>query len=91
MNDFSPFLLRLHRANLGSQGSSYNGGSIASNQIEVVDQMQLKVNELCMKIDDLQRELEMRTGTVDRKHDFIPFFGNRKIGSSAWLLNVTVD
>lgn len=50
-----------------SQSSSYNGSSIASSQIEVVDQMQLKVNELCMKIDDLQRELDMKSGAVDRK------------------------
>lgn len=40
---------------------------MASNQIEVVDQMQLKVNELCMKIDDLERELELKNGAVERE------------------------
>ena len=29
--------------------------------------MQLKVNELCMKIDDLERELNLKSGAVDRK------------------------
>jgi hypothetical protein len=29
--------------------------------------MQLKVNELCMKIDELERELDLRSGAVERK------------------------
>lgn len=29
--------------------------------------MQVKVNELCMKIDELERELNVKSGTVDRK------------------------
>ena len=40
-----------------------------SNQVEIVDQMQLKVNELCMKIDVLEQELEMKCGAVDRKYE----------------------
>ncbi|CRK91529.1 CLUMA_CG005189, isoform C [Clunio marinus] len=53
-------------ATLGSQASNYNGNSISSSQIEVVDQMQLKVNQLCMKIDDLERELDIKIGAVER-------------------------
>lgn len=58
------------RANLGSQASNYNGGgnSVSSQQIEIVDQMQLKVNELCSKIDELQRDLDFKTGAVDREY-----------------------
>lgn len=58
-----------YRAHLASQASSYvaNGNSIAGSQIEIVDQMQVKVNELCMKIDELERELNLKTGAVDRK------------------------
>jgi hypothetical protein len=58
------------RANIVSHASSYaqqHGNSISTNQAEIVDQMQLKVNELCMKIDELEHELNFKTGTVDRK------------------------
>lgn len=64
-------ILSLIRANLGSQAGSYIGGnSVTSQQNENADQMQLKVNELwkmTMKIDELQRDLDMKTGAVDRK------------------------
>lgn len=40
---------------------------MSTNQVEIVDQMQLKVNELCMKIDELEHELNRKAGTVDRK------------------------
>jgi hypothetical protein len=53
---------------LASQAGSYvPGNSIAGSQIEIVDQMQLKVNELCMKIDDLECELNLKNGAVDRE------------------------
>jgi hypothetical protein len=53
---------------LASQAGSYvAGNSIAGSQIEIVDQMQLKVNELCMKIDELERELNLKNGAVDRE------------------------
>jgi hypothetical protein len=69
--------LFLNRATLVSQASSKNGntnGNLISNskKVEVVDQMQQKVNELCTKIDELQRELDLKSGTIDRKFfDFI--------------------
>jgi len=40
---------------------------MTSNQSEIVDQMQVKVNELCMKIDVLEQELARKIGAVDRK------------------------
>lgn len=58
------------RANIVSHASSYgqqHGSSMSTNQVEIVDQMQLKVNELCMKIDELEHELNIKAGTVDRK------------------------
>lgn len=57
------------RATLASQASSYNGNSSSAseNGIEVVDKMQLKVNELCSKIDELQHQLDVKNGAVDRK------------------------
>lgn len=32
--------------------------------------MQVKVNELCMKIDELERELNLKTGAVDREFNW---------------------
>ena len=58
------------RANIVSHSNSYvhHHGSISSNhQVEMVDQMQLKVNELCCKIDELEHELNMKSGAVDRE------------------------
>ena len=52
-----------HASSFGVQ----HGNSISSNQSEIVDQMQVKVNELCMKIDVLEQELERKIGAVDRK------------------------
>lgn len=52
-----------HASSFGQQ----HGNSMTSNQSEIVDQMQLKVNELCMKIDVLEQELERKIGAVDRK------------------------
>lgn len=76
-------ILSLIRATLASQASNYSGSgsSIASQQIEIVDQMQLKVNELCMKIDQLERELDMKSGAVDRKF-CLPSGGGRQ----GWVL-----
>lgn len=53
------------RATLTSQadGSSISNG----HKSEVVDQMQVKVNELCTKIDELQRELDLKSGLAERK------------------------
>jgi hypothetical protein len=42
---------------------------MSSNQVEIVDQMQVKVNELCMKMDELEHELTIKSGTVDRKFE----------------------
>jgi hypothetical protein len=53
-----------------SHASSFaqqHGNSVSTSQVEMVDQMQLKVNELCMKIDDLEHELNIKAGTVDRE------------------------
>jgi hypothetical protein len=33
----------------------------------MVDQMQLKVNELCQKIDELEIELNIKAASADRK------------------------
>lgn len=58
-------IFRLVRATLASQASSYNGHSSSSSEcIEVVDKM---VNELCSKIDELQHQLDIKNGAVDRK------------------------
>lgn len=49
--------------------ASYNGKSngSSSDKIEIVDKMQLKVNEMCLKMDELQHELELKNGAVYRK------------------------
>lgn len=59
------------RANLGSQANSYNGNSNGnssnSSKIEIVDKMQVKVNEMCTKIDELERQLDFKCGAIERK------------------------
>lgn len=56
------------RATLSSQVNGTDGSSLTNgSKVEVVDQMQLKVNELCMRIDELQRDLELKSGCIDRK------------------------
>lgn len=56
------------RASLSSQVNGTDGTSLTNgSKVEVVDQMQLKVNELCMRIDELQRDLELKNGCIDRK------------------------
>lgn len=49
-------------------GKQADGSSLTNgNKLEVVDKMQLKVNELCMKLDEVQRDLELKNGCIDRK------------------------
>ena len=62
------FFFFLIRATMASQ-ASYNGKSngSSSDKIEIVDKMQLKVNEMCLKMDELQHELELKNGAVYRK------------------------
>lgn len=78
--NFSFISVHIYRANIASHASSFaqqqHGISMSTNQVEIVDQMQLKVNELCMKIDELEHELNIKAGTVDRKLKLNTFWIN---------------
>jgi hypothetical protein len=45
--------------------------------------MQVKVNELCMKIDELQHELNLKNGAVDRKLKHHSFFHIEQLSCSS--------
>lgn len=65
-NSFSYYISS--RANIVSHASSYAQQQHGSpNQVEIVDQMQQKVNELCLKIDELEIELNIKAASADRK------------------------
>lgn len=66
------------RADLGSPANSFHGSSTGNNnnnsshhngphkKVEI-DQMQVKVNDMCMKIDELERQLDFKSNTIERK------------------------
>jgi hypothetical protein len=50
------------RGDIKSQDSTTGGSNV-----ELVDQLQLKIDDMCRKIDDLERDVTVRTWTVERE------------------------